>query len=96
MSEKPDKSPERFQFSLRTLLLVVTACAVSFSAFRMGEEMFALIAALLLSAIIVAALIEQKTPPVDRFLLFYIVVVLLFLVVCFVLSSMNILRLESR
>ena len=71
---------KRFQFSLRRLLLVVTACAVTLSALRMGEPMFAVVMVLFLSAAIVAALIEKKTPPLDRLLLFYIVAMFLFLV----------------
>ncbi len=34
MDETPHKSPERFQFTLRTLFLVVTGCAFLLASFR--------------------------------------------------------------
>jgi len=64
---------------LRTLLLVVTACAVTLSALQMGEVTFEVVVLLFLSAAVVGAWIEQRTPPVDRLLFFYILAVLLFL-----------------
>ncbi len=81
MSEEPDKSPERFQFSLRTLLLVVTACAVMLSGIRMGEAtgVFSVLSFFAMLAPIVALWVQGETTVTDALLLVYIVATALFL-----------------
>ncbi len=83
MDENPYESPARFQFSLRTLLLVVTACALLFSSFRTGEPAALLSVTLALASVVavVIAWVRRETPVMDAILLTYIVIMLSFLVV---------------
>ena len=82
MHENRNQSPEPFQFSLRTLMLMVAACGVLFSAFRMGhmEGVFALGLLCFVIATIVAAWARRETHVVDGMLLVYVVAMFLFLV----------------
>jgi hypothetical protein len=82
MDENGKRSPDPFRISLRTLMLIVTACGVLFSAICMGSLSQVLALGLICSVIltIVAAWARQQSHLVDGLLAVYIVGVLGFLV----------------
>ncbi len=83
MDENPYKSPERFQFSLYTLLLVVTSCAVVSGAFRIGglAVLFTLVWAGIALYTVRDARGKEDAPSPDAILLAYVVALALFLVI---------------
>jgi len=87
MDENRNQSPESFQFSLRTLLLMVTACAALFSGLRMGYLAGGLALGLFCSIIVIIVVARSRHENfVDAMLLVYVVAMLFFLVSIFVVG----------